>query len=136
MTSDQDDRGPHGESAGLHEDPRDATTNTALRDVSRAMVRLYKEQFGRGPEHVSSHYSGPDTILSLLTNSLSPVERSMLAMGEQARLRDIRTMFQYATEQQFREAVEQATGRRVVAFMSGIDVEHDVSCEVFTLEPL
>jgi uncharacterized protein YbcI len=99
------------------------------------MVRLYKEQFGRGPEHVSTHYGGPDTILSLLTNSLSPVERSMRTIGEQARLRDIRTMFQYGTEQQFRDAVEQATGRRVVAFMSGIDVEHDVSCEVFTLAP-
>lgn len=40
------------------------------------MVRFYKEQFGRGPEKVFTHYSGPDTIVSILGNLLSPVERS------------------------------------------------------------
>jgi uncharacterized protein YbcI len=60
----------------------------------------------------------------------------MRDMGEQQRLRDIRVMFQHATEPQFRAAVEQITGRRVIGFMSGIDVEHDLSSEVFTLEPV
>src|SRR4051794_17114028 len=114
--------------------PSDETTDV-LREISRAMVRLYKEQFGRGPETVSTHYSGPDVIVSLLGNSLTPVERTMREIGEAQRLRDIRMMFQHATEAQFREAVESATGRAVVAFMSGIDVEHDVSCEVFMLAP-
>jgi uncharacterized protein YbcI len=123
------------EPVGLHEDPRETATLNTLRDISRAMVRLYKEQFGRGPESVSTHYSGPDVIVSILGNSLSPVERSMRDMGEQQRLRDIRVMFQHATEPQFREAVERITGRRVIGFMSGIDVEHDLSSEVFTLQP-
>jgi uncharacterized protein YbcI len=70
-----------------------------------------------------------------LGNSLTPVERSMRDMGEQQRLRDIRVMFQHATEPQFREAVERITGRRVIGFMSGIDVRNDLSSEVFTLEP-
>jgi uncharacterized protein YbcI len=73
--------------------------------------------------------------MTILGNSLTPVEHSMLQMGEEQRLRDVRTMFQYATEPQFREAVERITGRKVIAFMSGIDVHHDVSCEVFTLQP-
>jgi uncharacterized protein YbcI len=59
----------------------------------------------------------------------------MREMGEEQRLRDIRTMFQHATEPQFREAVERITGRKVIGFMSGIDVHHDISCEVFTLQP-
>jgi uncharacterized protein YbcI len=122
------------EAAGLHGDPRDPA-GRILRDISRAMVRLYKEQFGRGPENVSTHYSNPDTIISILGNSLTPVERTMRDIGEQQRLRDIRMMFQHATEPKFREAVEQITGRRVIGFMSGIDVQHDLSCEVFTLEP-
>src|SRR3954453_16761246 len=104
--------GQQDEAAGLHEDPRDPAVNM-LRDISRAMVRLYKEQFGRGPEHVSTHYSGPDTIVSILGNSLTPVERTMRDIGEQQRLRDIRLMFQHATEPQFRAAVEEVTGRRV-----------------------
>jgi hypothetical protein len=43
--------------------------------------------------------------------------------------------FQYATVKEFVETVEQITGRTVRAFVSGIDTEHDVSCEVFYLEP-
>ena len=122
------------EPARMHEDPRETASVDTLRDISRAMVRLYKEQFGRGPESVSTHYSGPDVIVSILGNTLSPVERSMRDMGKHQSLRDIRVMFQHATEPQFREAVEQITGRRVLGFMSGIDVDHDLACEVFTLE--
>jgi uncharacterized protein YbcI len=99
------------------------------------MVTLYKEQFGRGPEHVSTRFCGPDLIVSIITSSLAPVERRMVEMGMEERVRDTRTMFQHATEPQFRDAVEQITGRRVAAFMSGIDVHRDVSSEIFTLEP-
>jgi hypothetical protein len=60
----------------------------------------------------------------------------MRDIGEEQRLRDIRLMFQHATEPQFRAVVEQATGRRVIGFMSGIDVHHDLCCEVFTLAPV
>jgi uncharacterized protein YbcI len=114
------------------EDPRSDST---LREISKAMVKLYKEQFGRGPETVWTRYSGPDAIITVLGNSLTPVERTMLQMGEEQRLRDIRTMFQHATESKFRAAVEEITARRVIGFMSGIDVHNDLSCEVFTLEP-
>jgi uncharacterized protein YbcI len=106
-----------------------------LRQISRAMVGLYKEQFGRGPESVSTHFSGPDTIVSILGNSLTPVERTLRDVGSRQQLRDVRLMFQHASEADFRSAVEEACGRRVVGFMSGIDVDNDISCEVFTLEP-
>jgi uncharacterized protein YbcI len=114
------------------EDPR---FESQLRAVSKEMVKLYKEQFGRGPETVWTRYAGPDGLVSILGNSLTPVERRMREMGEEQRLRDIRLMFQHATEPKFREAVERVTGRKVIGFMSGIDVNNDISCEVFTLEP-
>jgi hypothetical protein len=44
-------------------------------------------------------------------------------------------MFPRPTEPKLRAAVEQATGRRVIGFMSGIDVARDLANEVFTLEP-
>jgi uncharacterized protein YbcI len=106
-----------------------------LRQVSRAMVRLYKEQFGRGPESVNTHFSGPDTIVSILANSLTPVERTLRDLGSRQQLRDIRLMFQHASEDDFRSAVEAACGRRVIGFTSGIDIDQDLSCELFTLEP-
>jgi uncharacterized protein YbcI len=103
--------------------------------LSAAMVRLYKEQFGRGPIGARSYYAGPDSVICYLTESLTPVERSMRDLGEGQRLRDMRTLFQHLTEPQFRAAAEEVTGRRVLAFMSGMDIERDVSCEVFLLEP-
>jgi uncharacterized protein YbcI len=43
--------------------------------------------------------------------------------------------FQHAAEDNFRESIERLTGRRVRAFVSGIDAEQDVATEVFHLEP-
>ena len=99
------------------------------------MVRLYKEQLGRGPTKARTHFAGPDTIISTLEDSLTPAERNLAKMGEHQRLRDTRMFFQYAAEPEFRGAVEEITGRKVVAFVSGIDTKEDVSCEVFYLEP-
>ena len=104
-------------------------------ELSNAMVRIYKEQFGRGPTRARTHFAGPDTIISTLQDSLTPAERNLAKMGEHQRLRDTRMFFHYASESQFRDAVETITGRRVVAFVSGIDTQQDVSCEVFYLAP-
>ena len=60
----------------------------------------------------------------------------MVAMAEDRRVREIRMFFQYAAEHQFRDAVEKITGRKVRAFVSGVDVSRDVSSEVFYFEPL
>lgn len=103
--------------------------------VTSSIVRIYKEQFGRGPVNARSYYANPDMLICLLAESLTPVERSMLDLGEHQRLRDIRMMFQYAAEDKFRAAVEEATGRKVTSFMSAVDVEQDLAAELFILEP-
>jgi uncharacterized protein YbcI len=115
-------------------DPVDATTSQ-LAQVSRAMVRIYKEQFGRGPERVRTHWAGPDSVICFLENTLTPVERTLTTMNENQRLRDMRMLFQYAAENEFRSAVEEITGRRVIAFVSGIDTHADIASEVFLFAP-
>jgi uncharacterized protein YbcI len=102
--------------------------------VSNAMVKLYKEQFGRGPTRTRTNFAGNDVLVCTLQDSMTPAERSLVAMGEHQRLRDTRMFFQYASEDEFRETVERITGRKVWAFVSGIDTKHDVSTEVFYLE--
>jgi hypothetical protein len=47
----------------------------------------------------------------------------------------MRMLFQYAAEDDFRSAIEAITGRKVIAFVSGIDTKVDLSTELFTLEP-
>ena len=102
-------------------------------ELSNAMVRIYKEQFGRGPTKAHSVYAGPDLLVCTLEHSLTPAEHRMVQLGENQRVRDIRAFFQHASEQEFVDAVEQITGRSVRAFVSGTDTEHDVSSEVFYL---
>jgi uncharacterized protein YbcI len=104
-------------------------------EISNAMVRLYKEAFGRGPTKARAQFAGQDTLVVILENSLTVAERNLVALGEHQRLREARLFFQYALEEQMRGIVEEALGRRTVAFVSGIDTERDVAMEVFTLEP-
>ena len=106
-----------------------------LMEVSNAMVRLYKDQFGRGPTKVRSSFAGPDALLCTLEQTFTPAERNLAAMGENQRLRDTRLYFQYACETEFREVVEHITGRKVRGFVSGIDVGNDIATELFYLEP-
>ncbi len=106
-----------------------------LLTVSNEMVRIYKEQFGRGPTKARTDWAGPDVLVATLKESLTPAERNLAEMGELQRLRDTRMFFQYASEDEFVSTVEGIVGRKVVAFVSGIDAKRDVSVEVFYLEP-
>jgi uncharacterized protein YbcI len=106
-----------------------------LQEISYAMVQIYKDQFGRGPTKVRTNYAGPDVLACTLEHTFTPAERNLQAMGEHQRLRDIRLLFQYAEEARFTEPVERITGRKVKAFISGIDTNADVACELFVLHP-
>jgi len=104
--------------------------------ISNEMVRLYKEQFGRGPTKVRTHWAGADIVLVTLENTLTPAERNLVKMGEHQRLRDLRLFFQYASVRQFCEPVERLTGRKVRSFHSSLDTEVDgLATEVFILHP-
>ena len=113
----------------------DLGTQSELATLSNAMVRLYKELFGRGPTKARTVYAGRDALLCTLENSLTPAETALVQMGEHQRLRDTRMFFQHASEDQLIGVVEEITGRKVRAFVSGIDAAKDVSAELFYLEP-
>ena len=104
--------------------------------VSNAVVKIYKEKFGRGPTKARTDFAGPDTLLCTLEDTLTTAERNLVELGMDQRLRDVRSFFQHACEPEFRDAVEGITGRKVRAFMSGIDTGQDVSTEIFYLEPV
>lgn len=109
---------------------------SVLTEISNEMVRLYKQQFGRGPTAVRSYWAGPDVLVAVLEDTLSPAERNLVRMGEPERLRETRLFFQYASIKEFCQPVERLTGRRVKAFISGTDAEVDgLSVETFVLHP-
>ena len=100
------------------------------------MVRLFKDQFGRGPTKARAVWAGEDALTCFLEDTLTPAERNMVKMGEHQRLRDLRMFFQYATVREFCEPVEHITGRTVRSFQSSIDTEVDGLCvETFIFYP-
>jgi|1186.fasta_scaffold256541_2 uncharacterized protein YbcI len=106
-----------------------------LAAVSSAMVALHKEQFGRGPTRARSNFAGNDVLVCVLEDMLLPAERTMVAMGDQQRVRDTRMYLQVATTEQFITAIEDIVHRKVHAFASAADPDHDTVFEVFTFEP-
>jgi uncharacterized protein YbcI len=102
--------------------------------ISREMVRLYKEQFGRGPTKARTEFAGSDIVVAVLEDSFTPAERRLVEMGQVDRIRDMRSYFQHATESQFCEVIERLLQRGVRGFTSGVDVNRDISTETFYLE--
>ena len=109
--------------------------STALQGVANAMVKLHKEQFGRGPTSARANFAGPDVLVCMLRDVLLPAECKMVELGDQGRVRDTRVAFQAATESEFIAAVEDIVDRKVLAFASGVDPNNNVVFETFYLEP-
>jgi uncharacterized protein YbcI len=107
-----------------------------LTEISNEIVRVFKSQFGRGPTSARAAWAGPDALTVMLEDTLTPAERNMVRMGEHERLRETRMFFQYASIRELCEPVERLTGRKVRAFVSGIDTAADgLSVETFVLHP-
>jgi uncharacterized protein YbcI len=107
-----------------------------LTDVANEIVRVFKSQFGRGPTSARAAWAGADTLTVVLEDTLTPAERTLARMGQHERLRDTRMFFQYASIEAMCEPVERLTGRKVRAFVSGIDTEADgLAVETFVLHP-
>jgi uncharacterized protein YbcI len=109
--------------------------HSLLLTISNEMVRIYKEQFGRGPTKARTDWAGPDAVICTLRESFTPAEQNLVTMGEHQRLRDTRMFFQYATEDEFIASIEEVVGRKVISFISGVDAKHDVSAEIFYFAP-
>jgi uncharacterized protein YbcI len=107
-----------------------------LQAISNEMVRVFKEQFGRGPTKTRTEWAGRDTIVVILEDTLTPAERNLVEMGEHERLRETRLFFQYAALPDLCEPIERLTGRKVRAFSSGLDTAIDgLAIETFVLHP-
>jgi|SRR5215210_1449922 len=102
--------------------------------ISDAAVRLLSEYTGRGPTR-SRTTIDHDSVMIVLGDTLTRGERKLVEGGKAERVLDLRHDFQLTMRHDLVEAVESATKRRVVAFMSQNHIDPDLAVEVFTLEP-
>jgi uncharacterized protein YbcI len=107
---------------------------SASNTISNAMSRLHRDYHGRGPDSVRT-VIGHDHVITFLENLYTPSERTLIEAGETEAVVQSRLAFQRAMETRFVDCVEQATGRKVRAFLSQVHVAPDISAEIFVLEP-
>jgi uncharacterized protein YbcI len=105
-----------------------------LTAISDGMVALLKEFYGRGPKRAKSYYED-DLVVCLLRGGFTRVEQTLLAGGRGSSVIQQRMEFQELMRERFTAVIEQATGRRVIGFMSGNQQHPDMMCEVFILAP-
>jgi uncharacterized protein YbcI len=106
-----------------------------LLEIANVMVQLYKDAFGRGPTKARAQFSGSDTLVVLLEDMMTVAERNLVALGEHARVRELRLFVQLSIEDRKRSEVERILRRRPLACVSGADPRGDLAAEVFLLEP-
>jgi uncharacterized protein YbcI len=112
-----------------------ADPQTVLAAVSKAMVALHKEQFGRGPTRARSNFAGRDALVCVLEDALLPAELAMVQMGDQQRVRESRLYLQVATADAFIDAIQEIVHRKVRGFSSATDPDVNMVFEVFAFEP-
>ena len=100
--------------------------------ISKEIVRLQAEYYGKGPTKAKT-YIVDDLVVVVLEESFTRAEKTLVERGEREAIQQIRRRFQQAMADSFTSVVEQATGRKVRAFLSETDVEQDVSVETFLL---
>jgi uncharacterized protein YbcI len=119
-----------------HAPDRDATTASGdvRTEISDGLVALLKDYYGRGPERTKT-YVDDDLVVCLLRGGFTRVEQTLLEEGHGDDGIRQRMVFQNVMRRRFEQVVEQATGRKVIGFMSGNQQDPDMICEVFVLAP-
>jgi uncharacterized protein YbcI len=105
----------------------------ALAAISEALVSLHREYYGKGPTKAKT-FLVDDTVLCLLQGGFTVVEKTLIDDGRERAVHDIRRTFQAAMEERFTSVVEGALGREVIAYMSQVHSDPDISAELFVLE--
>ena len=110
------------------------THGEVLTAISDGLVGLLKEYYGHGPTRTKSYYQD-DLVVCLLRGGFSRVEQTLLEGGRGDSVIQQRMEFQELMRDRFAKVIEDATGRRVIGFMSGNQQHPDIMCEVFILAP-
>jgi uncharacterized protein YbcI len=127
--------GTHGHAVSSREAPNTPETHgDVLTAISDGMVALLKEFYGRGPTRTKSYFQD-DLVVCVLRGGFTRVEQTLLEGGRGHAVIQQRMEFQELMRERFYAVIEDATGRRVIGFMSGNQQQPDMMCEVFILAP-
>jgi uncharacterized protein YbcI len=112
--------------------PQKPLADQALLDaVTSTMVDIHERYYHRPPGSAKSRFMGEDLIACVLGNVYTDVEKTLIELERSPSVTENRSAFQNAMADRFVRAVEVATGRRVVHFVSSHHVGPDLEVELF-----
>lgn len=103
--------------------------------VAQELLRIHQESYGVGAGEARA-LIGEDAVVVFLDHlELQRSEEFLISAGHAQAVIQVRSRYQQAIETTFRAAVERATGRRVVSFVSATKLDPNYVVEIFRLAP-
>ena len=109
---------------------RGGELNAALTDELTGIQTRY---LSRAPASACTFYHG-NAIVTLMHDALTKAEKVLARRGRGNDVTEVRGLLRQEMEADFRAAVERLTGRKVLAFLSGHQIEPDVAASIFILD--
>jgi uncharacterized protein YbcI len=103
--------------------------------ISREMVGIQKQLAGKGPTKARTHWAGSDTLVVVLGGGFTTAEQTLYEGGRGNAVRDARIAFHDTVQERMKALIKAATGREVIACISGSHQNPDLVSVVFVLEP-
>jgi len=128
------DHDPQPEDIADPKEPAEEPAGTLRADISREIVRLYKDHYGKGPVRCRT-YLEPELVTVVLGGGYTRSEQTLFEDGKWHEVRRARQIWQDSMQERFVELVERLTGRQVAAFMSANHQDRDLAVEMFVLDP-
>lgn len=100
--------------------------------IAERLGDLMSHYYGHGPTRTRGIIAD-DVVVVLMDETFSKAELKLIEIGQVADIKHVRRSFQEHMEQDFRSVVEEATGRKVTAFISDTDIDQALAVEVFVL---
>ena len=111
------------------------TGDPLLLAVTDAMVALHERYHHRAPVTAKTMLLGGDLLACVLGGVYTDVEKTMIELQHTTIVQETRSAFQNAMQHKFIAAVEDLSGRTVLAFISNHHVGPDMEIELFVLRP-
>jgi uncharacterized protein YbcI len=111
------------------------TGDQLLAAVTDAMVAFHERYHHRKPVTAKTLMLGDDLIACVLGGVYTDVEKTMIEIQKKTIVQETRNAFQNAMQDKFINAVQDLSGRRVLAFISNHHVGPDIEIEMFVLAP-
>jgi uncharacterized protein YbcI len=113
---------------------RDRLTGGELNSaLTNELVGVHAGYLGHGPKTASTFYRG-NVVVTVMHDVLTKAEKILAQTGRHGDVSEARGIYHKEMETDLRAVVERLTGRKVLAFLTAIQIEPDVAAAIFILD--